>query len=80
VKGGGLMAELGGMAESDDDLEDYDDDLAPPEDDGSNAAFDTYAETALGSSDPAKLAALKEAIRACMEEYGPGAVDALEGL
>lgn len=70
---GGLIVELGGapMADDGEELDDYDDDLAPPGDESGNPAFDMYAETALGSPDPGKISALKEAIRSCLEEYGP---------
>lgn len=81
AKGGGLMLLLDkpkkgkkGEEEEDDlDLgldEDVPEDL---EDDApKGGAFESYAETALGTGDPEKISAFKEAILACLEERESG--------
>ena len=77
--GGGLAVLLGGepMGEGEDLDDDYAEDLAAPMGDegGGNPAFDMYAEEALGTNDPAKLSALREAIRSVLEEQAPVEVD-----
>jgi hypothetical protein len=79
AKGGGLMLLLDkpkkGKKDEDDDLDLGMDDDVPEdlEDDApKGGAFESYAETALGTGDPEKISAFKEAILACLEEHEDG--------
>lgn len=75
---GGLMLLLGdeGKGGEGDDLDDFDDDLEYEEEgeelgeDMPSAMFSAYAESALGSGDPERISAFREAIRTVIEEGG----------
>lgn len=71
------MLVLGGPKGADEDLDDYDldDDFAEGDDaemgaeeDVISPAFAAFAESALGTSDPDRVSALREAIRVLREE------------
>lgn len=63
-------AEADDELDLDDELGAFDDELggAPVEDDEPSVAFSMAAEVALGTSEPAKVRALRDAIRAVLDE------------